>query len=91
MLFANVQIMSTGVNIKRLHNVVFCFGSKSTVRTIQSIGRILRLYDGKDYANLIDIVFSTKYSERHYTERLGLYREFYHKSKPDNEITMELE
>lgn len=90
-LFANVQIMSTGVNIKRLHNVVFCFGSKSTVRTIQSIGRILRLYNGKDYANLIDVVFSTKYSERHYSERLSLYKEFYNKSRPDIEKTIELD
>lgn len=82
-LFANVQIMSTGVNIKRLHNVVFCFAGKSTVRVIQSIGRILRLYKDKDYANLIDVVFSTKYSQRHYGERLQLYKEFYNKSKPD--------
>ena len=33
-LFSNVQIMSTGVSIKRLHNVVFCFSSKSTTRVI---------------------------------------------------------
>ena len=28
-LFANVQIMSTGLNVKRLHNVVFAFSSMS--------------------------------------------------------------
>ena len=37
----------------------------------------------KDYANLVDVVFSTKYSQRHYGERLQLYKEFYNKSKPD--------
>ena len=78
-MFSNVQIMSTGVSIKRLHNVVFCFSSKSTTRVIQSIGRVLRLYKGKDEANLIDCVFNTKYSRRHYKERLRLYKEFYGK------------
>ena len=82
-LFANVQILSTGTNIKRLHNLVFCFSSKSTVRIIQSCGRALRLYSDKTYANLYDVHFNYKYSDRHYRERLRLYREYYKKSKPD--------
>ena len=89
-LFSNVQIMSTGVSIKRLHNVVFCFSSKSTTRVIQSIGRVLRLYKGKDEANLIDCVFNTKYSRRHYKERLRLYKEFYGKKQPDEVIRVVL-
>jgi len=89
-LFSNVQIMSTGVSIKRLHNVVFCFSSKSTTRVIQSIGRVLRLYDGKDQANLIDCVFNTKYSQRHYKERLRLYKEFYGKKQPDEIVRIDL-
>lgn len=89
-LFANVQIMSTGVSIKRLHNIVFCFSSKSKVRCIQSIGRILRLYDGKDYARLIDVSYNFKYSQRHYKERLQLYRDNYNKSKPDEIINIEI-
>lgn len=89
-LFSNVQIMSTGVSIKRLHNVVFCFSSKSTTRVIQSIGRVLRLYRGKDEANLVDCVFNTKYSQRHYRERLRLYREFYGKKQPDEVVRVAL-
>lgn len=85
-LFANVQIMSTGINVKRLHNLVFCFGSKSLVRVIQSCGRILRLYDGKDCATLVDTVFNFKYSKRHYQERLKLYRQFYGKDGPDEVV-----
>ena len=61
--------MSTGINIKRLNSVVFCFNSKSTSRIIQSIGRILRLHKEKEYAELIDIVFNTKYSVKHFNER----------------------
>lgn len=82
-LFANVQIMSTGVSIKRLHNIVFCFSSKSTTRVVQSIGRTLRLFGDKEYANLIDVRFNCKYSDRHYSERLKLYQELYNKRKPD--------
>lgn len=88
-LFANVQIMSTGVSVKRLHNLVFCFSSKSTVRIIQSCGRALRLYSGKDSANLYDVHFSCyKYSDRHWKERLKLYREYYKKQKPDETVRM---
>ena len=89
-LFANVQIMSTGVNIKRLHNLVFCFSSKSTVRVIQSIGRALRLYGDKDKARLVDCVFNFKYSKRHYDERLRLYRKFYNKNGPDRVVDVKI-
>lgn len=87
-LFANVQIMSTGTNIKRLHNIVFAFNSKSTVRVVQSIGRSLRLYKDKSSANLIDCCFNFKYSQRHYAERLKMYKELYNKRKPDKVISV---
>lgn len=87
-LFANVQIMSTGINIKQLNAIVFCFNSKSTTRVIQSIGRILRLHEQKEYAELIDCVFNTKYSLKHYKERLKLYKQFYNKSKPDTIVKL---
>ena len=87
-LFANVQIMSTGVSVKRLHNLVFCFSSKSTVRIIQSCGRVLRLYGDKQYASLYDVHFNYKYSSRHWRERLALYKEYYKKSRPDEVIRL---
>lgn len=86
--FANVQILSTGVSIKRLHNIVFCFSSKSTTRIIQSCGRALRLYNDKDYANLIDVSYNFKYSQKHYKSRLALYKQFYNKNKPDKIISI---
>ena len=39
--------MSTGVNIKNLHHVIFASPSKSRVRVLQSIGRGLRKAKGK--------------------------------------------
>ena len=89
-LFANVQILGTGVSIRRLHNLVFCFSSKSTVRIIQSCGRVLRLYGDKDSANLYDVHFNYKYSSRHFKERLQLYKRHYGKVKPDETLNFQI-
>ena len=45
--------MSTGVNIKNLHHVVFASPSKSRVRVLQSIGRGLRKGKGKNECDVI--------------------------------------
>ena len=47
--------MSTGVNIKNLHHVIFASPSKSRIRVLQSIGRGLRKSKKKDSAKLHDI------------------------------------
>jgi superfamily II DNA or RNA helicase len=47
LLIAQSSVMSTGVNIKRLTNLVFLTSSKSFSRVIQSIGRTLRLHESK--------------------------------------------
>ena len=62
LLIAQNAVMSTGVNIKRLSNLVFLTSSKAFSRTIQSIGRTLRLHSSKDKAHLIDLSWNTKYS-----------------------------
>ena len=41
-IIASYGTFSTGVNIKRLNNIVFASPSKSRVRVLQSIGRQLR-------------------------------------------------
>ena len=43
-IVASYGTFSTGINIKRLHNLVFASPSKSRVRNLQSIGRVLRQY-----------------------------------------------
>ena len=47
--------MSTGVNIKNLHHVIFASPSKSRIRVLQSIGRGLRKAKNKESAKLHDI------------------------------------
>ena len=89
LLIAQNAVMSTGVNIKRLSNLVFLTSSKSFARTIQSIGRTLRLHSSKDYAHLIDISWNTKYSQKHLEERLKIYKKMYNK-RPDRVIRLEI-
>lgn len=89
LLIAQNAVMSTGVNIKRLTNLVFLTSSKAFARTIQSIGRTLRLHNSKNKAHLIDLSWNTKYSQKHLQERLKIYRQMY-KKKPDNIVYIDI-
>ena len=89
-IVAQVAVMSTGINIKNLANLVMTGSSKSQSRTIQSIGRTLRLHGSKSHATIWDIVFNYKYSDKHYTERKNLYKKYYDKSRPDETIKIEI-
>lgn len=48
--------MSTGINIKRLHHVVFASSYRSKIKVLQSIGRGLRTHETKDKLIVWDIV-----------------------------------
>ena len=54
-IVASYGTFSTGINIKNLHNVIFASPSKSRVRNLQSIGRVLRKGKDKAKAVLYDI------------------------------------
>ncbi|MDW0322298.1 MAG: DEAD/DEAH box helicase family protein [Nitrososphaeraceae archaeon] len=67
------KIFSTGINVKNLHYVMFTFGGKSFVRTIQSIGRGLRLHESKDKLIIFDFYDNSRYSTEHFEERKIFY------------------
>ena len=80
-IIASYGTFSTGINIKRLHNVIFASPSKSRIRNLQSIGRVLRKGRGKVKAILYDIAddISTEhkrnYTLNHLVERIKIYNE----------------
>ena len=80
-IVASYGTFSTGINIKSLHNVIFASPSKSRIRNLQSIGRVLRKGANKIKAILYDIADDcTKNSKRNYTlnhfiERIKIYNE----------------
>lgn len=66
-------IFSTGVNIKNLHNIIFAAGGKSFIRTVQSIGRGLRLHEGKEKLLILDICDDLHYGSKHGSKRKEIY------------------
>jgi superfamily II DNA or RNA helicase len=80
-IVASYGTFSTGINIKNLHNVIFASPSKSRVRNLQSIGRVLRKGDNKTKAVLYDIADDITYKSRknytlnHLIERIKIYNE----------------
>ena len=77
-ILATAQIASTGINIPRLFNLVILDFGKSFTRSIQSIGRVLRLAKDKTSANVFDISSITKYSRQHFNERIKYYEDEQH-------------
>ena len=77
-IVASYGTFSTGINIKRLHNIIFASPSKSRIRNLQSIGRVLRKGDGKDIATLYDIaddIGGQNYTLKHLNERVNIYND----------------
>ena len=80
-IVASYGTFSTGINIRNLHNVIFASPSKSRVRNLQSIGRVLRKGKNKTKAVLYDIAddCTTKsrknYTLNHFIERIKIYNE----------------
>ena len=78
-IVASYGTFSTGINIKNLHNVIFASPSKSRIRNLQSIGRVLRKGKNKVSAKLYDIaddltIGSRKnYTLNHFIERVKIY------------------
>ncbi|CAL9976861.1 DNA helicase [Vibrio phage K469] len=79
-LLASYGCLSTGVSIKNLHNLVFCHPSKSIVRVLQSLGRLLRMHKSKKCAMIYDFVDNLKveggdanFSVKHAMKRHGFY------------------
>jgi superfamily II DNA or RNA helicase len=81
-IIASYGVFSTGVNIKNIHHIIFASPSKSRIRVLQSIGRGLRLAEGKDSMTLYDITDDLRsgkefinFTLRQFVKRLEYYNE----------------
>jgi superfamily II DNA or RNA helicase len=78
-ILASYGVFSTGVNLKKLDNVIFASGSKSEIKVLQSIGRTLRKGNDADTATLYDISDDltsgsfTNYTIQHFRKRIEIY------------------
>jgi superfamily II DNA or RNA helicase len=78
-VIASYGVFSTGTNIPSLQNLIMASPTKSKIRSLQSIGRVLRLDDKKESATLYDIADDLRYKDytnftlKHYEERVQIY------------------
>lgn len=78
-IIASAGTFALGVNIKRIHNIIFSSPTKSAVRVIQSIGRGLRVAKAKTHVTLYDLADDLRigkhvnHTYKHFAERLEIY------------------
>ena len=83
-IVASTGTTSVGFNVRNIHNIIFANPSKSRIRTLQSIGRGLRIKtDDIDKCTLFDLAddfsWETKRSKKvnttlkHFSERIKMY------------------
>ena len=78
-IVASLGTFSTGINIKNLHNIIFASPSKSQIKVLQSIGRVLRKSEDGRPAKVYDIAddlhwkSSKNYTLNHSAERIKIY------------------
>lgn len=82
-IFGTSSIMSTGISIKKLNSLVFLSSSKSPIRVVQSVGRVIRLHPEIKHVNVYDLIDDCRvwnknipknnYSYTHFEERLAIY------------------
>jgi len=80
-IIASYGTFSTGISIKKIHNIFFTESFKSEVIIRQSIGRGLRQHESKESVNIIDFVDDLRWDEwenylyRHAKARKKIYKQ----------------
>lgn len=86
-IVASYGVFSTGINVPSIENIIFASPSKSKIRNLQSIGRGLRLKDGKTQCKLFDICDDLSWKSHinhtlnHAKERYKIYKAEQFKTK----------
>lgn len=82
---ASIGTTSTGVSINKLHHMILAMPHRSKIKVLQSLGRMLRLHESKEYATLYDIGDDISLGKRsnmaltHFMERVRHYINEEHK------------
>lgn len=74
-VIATFGIASVGISINRIFALVMIDTGKSFRRSIQSIGRSLRIGHDKDKAHVIDVHSNLRWGMKHFRERSKYYKE----------------
>lgn len=77
---ASVGTSSEGISVKRIYNMIMASSFKSPVKILQSIGRGIRMVDGKDTCEIFDLCDDLSVgafvnsSLNHIEERIKIYK-----------------
>ena len=74
-LIGTNQIVSKGLNLKPLKVIINATGNVSDKQTIQSLGRILRMHEGKESAICYDFYDSIIDFKEHSDARINIFKE----------------
>lgn len=83
-IVASSRTFATGIDLPNLNNLILASPTKSQTQLLQSLGRMLRTSETKDFCNVYDIAddmtYTTTYGTekpnhtlRHFRERLDIY------------------
>jgi len=67
-------IFDIGVDLPVLNALILAGGGKSSIRTLQRIGRVIRSYPGKKVAAIVDFYDQVKFLKKHAELRYGIYK-----------------
>lgn len=67
------SVFDIGVNLPSLDALILAGGGKSTVRALQRIGRVIRIYPNKKNAIIVDFIDDAKYLDKHSFCRISVY------------------
>jgi len=67
------SVFDIGINIPSLDALILAGGGKSTVRTLQRIGRVIRTCGNKKRAIVVDFIDNAKYLDKHSAIRIAVY------------------
>ena len=66
-------VFDIGVDIPVLNALVLCGGGKSSIKTLQRIGRVIRSHPSKKFVAVVDTFDNTKYLKKHSLRRYEIY------------------
>ena len=74
-IIIGTSVFNEGVDIPFLRTLIIASGGKSYIKTIQQIGRVLRIFLNKEKALIYDFKEEKKYIGNHYKKRKKIYEE----------------
>ena len=73
-LIGTISIFGEGLDFPSLHTIINCSGNKSDIRSVQTLGRILRKHEGKDSCIFYDFIDESRHMRLASYSRLKAFR-----------------